>query len=223
MANVELSKNGSVYVLTLNDPSTDNTYTTEVLKDYHACLDEVEGSAGNACLLITSSNEKTWCNGINLNWYLAQNQNERDALVAAMERLYLRLSLLNLPTLGCLTGNTYAGGAIMASALDFRYMRADRGRFCFSEVDIKIPFTPLMSEIIKLLPNPHALHEMALTGLRLGGEECMARNIVDAIFSADTLHSATLARAEFLATKDRRTYTAIKHGLRKQLLALNRF
>lgn len=218
MANVELSKTGSIFVLTLNDPATDNTYTTDVLKNYHACLDEIEGSKGNACLLITSNNDKTWCNGINLNWFIAQNQDERDVLVSAMERLYLRLSLLNMPTLGCLTGNTYAGGAIMACALDFRYMRADKGRFCFSEVDIKIPFTPLMTEVIRLLPNPHALHEMALTGLRLGGEECFARNIVDGIYPADSLRNAALERAEFLASKDRSTYTAIKHGLRRHLL-----
>ena len=50
--------------------------------------------------------------------------------------------------------HAYAGGALIASACDFRTMRADRGRFCFPEVDIKIPFTPIMTEIVRLLPNP---------------------------------------------------------------------
>lgn len=219
MTKVALSKNGPVYVLTLNDPSTDNTFTTQVLNDYHACLDEIEGSKENASLLITSSDEKTWCNGINLNWFIAQTQSERDALVRAMEKLYLRLSLLNLPTIGCLTGNTYAGGAIMACALDFRYMRADKGRFCFSEIDVKLPFTPVMTDIIKLLPNPHALYEMALTGIRLGGEECFARGVVDGIYPVESLQIQTMEKALFLASKDRSTYSAIKHGFRKHLLA----
>ncbi|MBL4608949.1 MAG: enoyl-CoA hydratase/isomerase family protein [Pseudomonadales bacterium] len=220
MSNLTLEQVGQVYVLGLNDLNTDNTYTNDVLNEYFAYLDEVEASRGNASLVITSSHPKTWCNGINLNWFMGQTADEQIKLIKNMERLYLRLATLNLPTVGCITGNVYAGGAIMACALDFRYMRSDRGRFCFSEVDVKLPFSPIMTEIIKLLPNRQALSELALTGVRWGAEECLPKQVVDGIFPESTLYEKCMEKAEFLATKDRSTYTTIKHRLRPEVVAL---
>ncbi|MBV1873996.1 MAG: enoyl-CoA hydratase/isomerase family protein [Gammaproteobacteria bacterium] len=220
MPAISLKKESSVFILTLDDIENDNTFKPDVFDEYDAVFDEIEGSKENAALLITSSSPKTWCNGINLNWLMA-NSSEMDPFVARMERFLLRAALLNLPTLACMVGNTYAGGAIFAAAMDFRFMRADRGRFCFSEVDVKLPFTPIMMEVIKLLPNRQALNELALTGVRIGGEECLEKQIVDRIFSEDELFERSLEYAAFLAEKDRNTYCTIKHRLRNDLVAMN--
>jgi len=220
MSHLTLDKSDHVYTLSLNDLATDNTYTDDVLDEYFSYLDEVEASSGNASLVVTSSHPKTWCNGINLSWFINQTSDEQLKLVKNMERLYLRLATLSLPTVGCITGNVYAGGAIMACTMDFRYMRSDRGRFCFSEVDVKLPFSPVMIEIIKLLPNSQALNELALTGVRWGGEECLLKQVVDGTFSEKDLFEQCMEKAQFLATKDRSTYTTIKHRLRKEVVAL---
>ncbi|NIQ10218.1 MAG: enoyl-CoA hydratase/isomerase family protein, partial [Gammaproteobacteria bacterium] len=67
--------------------------------------------------------------------------------IEELENLLLRLAILDLPTVVAINGNCYAGGALIASACDFRYMRADRGRFCFPEVKIEKAFTPVMIEV----------------------------------------------------------------------------
>ena len=220
MPAISLKKESNVFILTLDDPENDNTFKPEVFDEYDALFDEIEASTDNAALLITSSSPKTWCNGINLNWLMA-NSNEMDPFVARLERFLLRAALLNLPTLACMVGNTYAGGAIFAAAMDFRFMRADRGRFCFSEVDVKLPFSPIMTQVIQLLPNRQALNELALTGIRVGGEECLEKQIVDRIYNEDALFEKSLEYATFLAEKDRNTYRTIKHRLRHELVAMN--
>jgi enoyl-CoA hydratase/carnithine racemase len=121
---------------------------------------------------------------------------------------------MDLPVIAAINGNCYAGGAIMASAADFRLMRADRGRFCFSEVNIKIPFTPVMTEIIRLLPDQQALRDLALIGKAVGGEEAKQMKVADSIHSEEELLPAAMAFAEMMAQKDRATYGAIKRGLR---------
>ena len=220
MSNLTLEKIDQVYILRLNDLQTDNTFTIDVINEYFSYLDEIEASTGNASLVVTSSNPKTWCNGINLEWFMSQAPDIQMQLISNMEKLYLRLATLNLPTIASITGNAYAGGAIMACAFDFRHMRSDRGRFCFSEVDVKLPFSPIMIEVINLLPNKQALNELALTGVRWGGEQCLPKQVVDGIFPEDALFDKSLEAAAFLATKDRFTYTTIKHRLHPSIVAL---
>ncbi len=42
---------------------------------------------------------------------------------------------------------------MLFAATDFNYMRQDRGRICYPEVDIKIPFTNFMYDLIDNVPN----------------------------------------------------------------------
>jgi len=218
MPTMELTKEGAVYVLTLTNGTNANTLTEEVVGEYHDILDELEASAENSALILTSSDPKFWCNGINLDWLLKQPQDYFPKFVELLDELFLRLSLLPMPTIGCLTGHIYAGGAILATTLDFRLMREDRGFFCFPEVDIKILFSPIMYDILRLLPDHYALNELVLTGKRVGGREALAMKIVSAVYPEETLYDKAMELAIELAKKDRRTYAHIKRGLRQSLV-----
>jgi enoyl-CoA hydratase/carnithine racemase len=81
-------------------------------------------------------------------------------------------------------------------------------------VNIKIPFTPVMTEIIRLLPDQQALRDLALIGKAVGGEEAKQMKVADSIHSEEELLPAAMAFAEMMAQKDRSTYRAIKHRLR---------
>ena len=65
-----------------------------------------------------------------------------------------------------------------------------------------------------LLPNKHALKNMMLTGVAYTGEQCVALNIVEAIFPAEVLQAAAFELAETLASKDRNTYSTIRNLMR---------
>lgn len=218
MPTMELTKQGTVYVLTLINGANANTITEDVVGEYHDILDELEASAEHSALILTSSDPKFWCNGINLEWLLKQPHDYFPKFVELLDELFLRFSLLPMPTVGCLTGHVYAGGAILATTLDFRLMREDRGFFCFPEVNIKILFSPVMYDILRLLPDHYALNELVLTGRRVGGKEALTMKIVSAIYPEETLYDKAMELAMSLAKKDRRTYAHIKRGLRQALV-----
>jgi Delta3-Delta2-enoyl-CoA isomerase len=215
---MKLTKEGTVYVLTLINGANANTLTEDVVGEYHDILDELEASAENSALILTSSDPKFWCNGINLEWLIKQPHDYFPKFIELLDELFLRFSLLPMPTVGCLTGHVYAGGAILATTLDFRLMREDRGFFCFPEVDIKILFSPVMYDILRLLPDHYALNELVLTGRRIGGKEALTMKIVSAVYPEETLYDKAMELAMSLAKKDRMTYTHIKRGLKQALV-----
>jgi enoyl-CoA hydratase/carnithine racemase len=131
MTTMELTKEGAVYVLTLTNGAGANTLTEDVVNEYHEILDVLEASTDNGAFILTSNDSKIWCNGVNLEWILKQPHDYFPKFVQILDELFLRFALLNMPAVGCLTGHTYAGGAVLATTLDFRLMREDKGFFCF--------------------------------------------------------------------------------------------
>lgn len=222
MAAIDLAPDGDVWVLAIANGERDNTFNETALADWHAALDTVEASAGNRSLLITSHHPKTFCNGIDLEWMMAAGGDTARRFVRQLEDLFIRVALFPMPTVACITGNAYGGGAILATACDFRLMRADRGRFCYPEVKIRMAFTPAMVETIRLLPDARALNRLALTADAIGGEEALALGVVDAIHPPEALGNAALGLARELAGKHRPTYTEIKRMLRDGMVRLAR-
>lgn len=214
MSTMSLTIKDGVHVLTLTNHDQENTFTLAVLQEYLAVFDAVENYQGNTALLITCEHDKTFSTGINLEWLIAQPAQSQKDFVTMLERVLCRLALLPAPTVVCMNGNTYAGGALLAAAADFRVMRADRGRFCFPEVNIKIPFAATMVDILNLLPNKQAIKVMALTGKAYTGIECEALDLVDSIYPADQLQAHAFELAKSLGQKDRATYTTIRNSLR---------
>ena len=98
MPTMELTKEGAVYVLTLTNGANANTLTEDVVGEYHDILDELETSAENSALILTSSDPKFWCNGINLDWLLKQPHDYFPKFIQLLDELFLRFSLLSMPT-----------------------------------------------------------------------------------------------------------------------------
>lgn len=220
MSTMELKKEGAVFILTLTNGANANTISADVVNEYEKILDQLEASTDNAALILTSNDSKIWCTGVDLKWLIARPPEYFPEFSGLIDQMLLRFALLNMPTIGCLTGHAYGAGALLATVMDFRLMREDRGFFCFPEVDIGIPFTPLMYDLLRLLPDGHALNELVLTGKRVGGAEALAMKMVSAVYPPETLFDKTLELASFLAKKDRKTYTNLKLGLRKNLVKL---
>ncbi len=217
MKTMSLEKVGDVHVLSLINHDHENKFNQEVMQEYLDAFDQVDAYEGNTSLLIRCDHPKTFSTGIDLQWMLSQSEQDRSHFVKSLETVIYRFALFGAPTIVALNGNAYAGAAIFTSAADFRLMREDRGRFCYPEVDIKIPFTPLMNDVCELLPNKHALKYMMLTRRAYTGIEAHQSNIVDSIHPEQELQSKALEMAQALAQKDRATYVTIRNQMRKKI------
>ena len=218
MPELDLEKNGDVFVVTLDNPSTGNAINTASLSAHREILAELETVKENSAVVVTSSDPKSWCVGLDFDWIREQSEQEFGETFREVEEVFERWALLSLPTIACITGHCIAGGAFLASVMDFRLMRADRGWFAFTEIDVKIPPSPKLYLMADLLPNKQAVRELLLTGRMVGGDEAQKLGLVDESHLQEKLLHRAMEFAQQLAQKDLETYRKIKHLLKRDLV-----
>ncbi|WP_406277799.1 enoyl-CoA hydratase-related protein [Embleya sp. NBC_00896] len=202
----ELRHEDSVFVLDLGDG--ENRFAPDWMKSVHSLLDTVVDHPGPAAL-VTTGRGKFFSNGLDLDW-LGEHGDRLAPYVADVQVLLARLLTLPVPTVAAVNGHAFGAGAMLAMAHDFRIMRADRGYFCFPEVDIHIPFSPGMAALIQGKLTPAAAIASMTTGRRFGGGEARDLALVDDVADESGLIEAATARIRPLAGKDRTTLGTIK-------------
>jgi len=187
-----------VATMTLNDG--ENRFNPDFLDACLKTLDEIEKDTEATTLVVTSAHEKIFSNGIDLEWLVPVIQNGEIARAKdffyLLNRLFKRIVTYPLVTIAGISGHAFAGGAIWCCAFDFRFMRSDRGFFCFPEVDLGIPFLPGMNALLtKSLPM-YMVEYMQYTGARLTADQCVQHHIVHKACPVETLMEETTAFAK---------------------------
>jgi len=219
MALIEYELDENAAVVTMN--SGENRFNLAFLDEFLSVLDTIENDTDANVLVVRSSHEKIFSNGIDLDWLVSLIQkNDLDTarkFLYTMNSLFKRLLIYPMPTIAAMTGHAFAGGAIMCCTFDFRFMRSDRGFFCFPEVDLGIPFLPGMIALAEKAIPMYKLEEMKYTGKRLTAYECEEHHIVMKACHIDDLMSEALSFAKSL-NKGRKIIRAMKEGMYKNIV-----
>lgn len=188
-------------------------------------LDEIEADDALKAVVISSADEKCWSLGIDLNWVMMNAASDktkpkvRDFLNRNNE-IFTRLLTYPMPVIAAMNGHAFGNGAIMSCAMDFRFMRSDKGFFCFPEVDVSIPFLPVMQSIIERAVPAYKLTELALTGRRIGGQEAAEHHIaLRAVEGGEATVAEALAFAKTF-DKGRIIFKEMKTRISRHILKL---
>lgn len=201
---VTLTYQDKIAVLDLGDD--ENRFSPDWLDTVDRLLDEAQQ---NAHALVTTATGKFYSNGLDLEWLTAHGDRTQ-WYVGRVQALFGRILTFPLPTVAAVVGHAFGAGAMLAIAHDYRVMRADRGYYCFPEVDIHIPFTPGMAALIQAKLTPQTAVTAMTTGRRYGGLEAEAAGLVDCTAGEGGVLDAAVEFVTPLAGKDPGTLGAIK-------------
>jgi len=203
----EIRPNNGVWTLTLTDG--ENRIGSYAISEWNRALDQVENN-GSGQVLIATGEDKYWSTGLDLDEVHRMSHLERQAFMARVDALLARIMTAPFVTIAALNGHTYAGGALVALAFDYRIMREDRGYFCLPSVDVQIPFTQGMAAMIAdKIPQPTS-HDLVVSGRQIGGTEAAKLGVVNEAVGAQDVMRRSQELAGSLKGKDSQTLAIVK-------------
>lgn len=204
MAIVEWEKDESVAIVKLNNGG--NPQNLSFADALNKTLEEVVDDKSITALVLTSTDLKIFSTGVDVDWVTSQMQENNVQKVKdfmlGMNSVFAKLLTYPIPTIAAINGHAFGNGAILSCACDFRFMRSDRGYFCFPEVDLGIPFLPGMIAFIRKAIPEYKFNEICLSGKRVTAPELEEHHIIEkACTNIDELMSESIVYAKTFVKK----------------------
>ncbi|WP_457552383.1 enoyl-CoA hydratase/isomerase family protein [Desulfobacula sp.] len=222
MTIIKWEKNESVAIINMcNGPNKQNL---EFVRQMNQCFDEIMADKEVCSIILTSTDEKNFSQGIDVEW-LGHKMNEQDfdsvkSFMYGMNGIFKRILFMPVPVIAAINGHAFGNGAMLACACDFRFMKKDRGFFCFPEVDISIPFLPGMIEFVRKAIPEYKFNEMILSGKRLAAQELENSHvIIKASADKEGLIKDTMAFARTFIKK-RGIFGELKKRMHKNIVQI---
>ena len=220
MSILEWKKDGNVAVMTMtNGENRHNpTFTDSILNAF----DEIEKDENISSVVIASNDPKNWSQGIDLPWLMgAFNNKDYQAIkdfMYGLNKIFKRILLYPMPVIAAINGHAFGGGAIMACACDFRFMKSSKGFFCFPEIDISIPFLPGMICLVKKAFPYYKVEEAVYAGKRFGAKELEEHHVIMKACEDDEMLMREAIAFARTFTKKRSLCGEMKRRYHKQII-----
>jgi len=206
---VEASSDQGVRVWKLNRGVT-NPINAELVDELGAHLKEVKENKAITSLVISSANEKFFSLGFDIPELSQKGPKEFEDFFRAFNHLCLELYTLPKPTIAALTGHTIAGGFILASCCDYRFLGEGK-KFCaLNEINLGVPVPFLSDCILRQLVGDRMATEMVYFGNMIPGEEALRMGLIDQLLPLDQVLVESLSRAQTLGRLPSAAFGAIK-------------
>jgi enoyl-CoA hydratase len=200
MAEVKVSLEGPVAILTVSRPEKLNAFDIDMLKALSAACDEIEANAAVRVAILTGEGKAFSAGGDIKAWGGMAANEFGHAWVRFGHRVFDRLATLRMPVIAALNGHALGGGLELAGAADIRIAE--------SHIRIGLPETGLgmipgwsgTQRLVKRF-GAQIVRRMVLGGEMFSAEEARVNGIVDAVVETGTVVEAAREYAARIAAR----------------------
>jgi 2-(1,2-epoxy-1,2-dihydrophenyl)acetyl-CoA isomerase len=197
---VQLERQGTTAVVTLDNPATRNALTSDVKEGLAAAIAQVKADPQVRAVVLTGANG-AFCAGGDLRGIAAAGQLESDGMRARMHgthALLRELLTLDRPVIAAVDGAAYGAGFSLALAADF-VLVTPRARFCM--VFMRMGLVPDCGATYTLprVVGAQRARELFLSAREVGAQEALSLGIAMEQHEQPALLPRALALAESFA------------------------
>jgi Delta3-Delta2-enoyl-CoA isomerase len=214
MEHIQSERNGTLSILTLSRGKANalNYASVEELCGVVAAAaadDTVRG------LVLASDRPRFFSSGFDIREVFGYDRDGMAAFFGRFIDLYESLYRFPKPVVAALSGHTFAGGAILAIACDFRIMAEGDFGFALNEINLGLALAPTMRRmLVNAVGLVHA-REVMLLGEPIAPARALEIGLVRELAPAEQVRDRAIACARFLAAKPPAAYREIKRSLRE--------
>lgn len=220
MSIVKWEKADNVAIVFMNQgPNKQNLAFAQAM---NAVLDEVFLDKDITAVILASTDQKHWSVGVDVEWVVANMQEPGAPKVKefmySMNEVFKKLLLFPVPVIAAINGHAFGNGALLSCTCDFRMMNAEKGFFCFPEVDLGIPFLPGMTAFSRKAIPEYKLNELVFTGKRATAQELVEDHVV--VKASDNAQALLEEAVAFAGTfkKKRGIFGELKKRMHKSII-----
>lgn len=241
---ITLDRHGSVALLTLNRPDRMNAFTTQMMTEIVAALDETDADDAVRAVVFTGAGERAYCAGADLAGGAATFDYTKRADKAALVdpaitgspvrddgsidwthplvrdsggRVSLRIFKSRKPVIGAINGAAVGIGATMTLPMDAR-LASDTARFGFVFARRGIVPEAASSWFLPRLVGIPTAMEWATSGRLVPADEAQAAGLVQGVYAQGELLDAAFARAHAMTDHSAPVSVALTRAMMWRML-----
>ncbi len=198
---ITTKQEGNIRIITLNRPGSLNALSSDMAKEFHRVMDEVNYDMETRCVVITGTG-RSFCAGADLKERESYTPEERGRKIREMNELvtslFEKIETLEVPTIAAVNGFALGGGMELAICCDIR-VAAQSAVFGFPEIDYgSYPGAGGPTMLPRRIPLGKA-KLLLYTGRRISAQAAEEFGVVEQVTEDDQLMETAMELAQDIA------------------------
>ena len=191
-----------------------NALNEAMVEELHAEFQNLERDKSVLGVVLTGTG-KFFSFGFDIPEFLGYSREEFTRYLRLFARCYTHLFLFPKPVIAALNGHTIAGGCMLASACDFRFMAAGKGKISLNEINFGSSVFAGSVAMLKECVGSKAAAEILYSGAMYSPEDALRLGLVDKVVAPEDLLLLAVNAARDPGGKNPAAFGSIKRLLRQ--------
>jgi enoyl-CoA hydratase/carnithine racemase len=189
-----------------------NPLGPEMVQALSEALGAVREDPTARALVLTSANDKFFSIGLDIPELFPLSREEFGRFFHGFSRLCLELFTFPKPTVAALTGHALAGGFILTTCCDYRFIAEGRKLLGMNEVKLGVPVPYAADRILRELVGGRAAREICESGEFYPPEASLRLGLVDAVLPLGEVQPRAVEKARTLGSSPSPAYAETKRN-----------
>jgi len=206
MEKVKIEEQEDVALLRL-DNKVSNAISSQMIENLSAAINRIKVEFRG---MVLAGGEKFFSMGFDLPELLKLDRSGMDDFFHNFNQVVLDIFTLPIPTACAITGHAIAGGTILASSCDYRFLASGRKLMGLNEIKLGVPAPYLSDLMLRQIVGDRAATEMVYKGEFIDPIKAGKIGLVDEVLSYDKVENCALQKIAQMASLPQNAFAAIK-------------